>query len=241
MVHPKLNNPPIEEALIDVRVRARPDVTSEQLQAIFDSVADQLPKKEALRTMRARIRLESTQELVQRSSSDNGWLFKSADDLILLQCRLDGMTLNRLRPYSGFVDLFERFRAYWQVYRDVARPQLVTRLALRYINRFQVPAEGVVADYLKYAPGQLSSDLFTTGFTQTTTHAYRDWNGRVNLTTALAPSLHDSATSMIVDIDAYCEDGFADKDLEECFQRLHSAKNEIFFAVVGDRALESFK
>ena len=142
MVHPKLNNPPIEEALIDVRVRARPDVTSEQLEVIYDSVADQLPKKEALRTMRARIRLESTQELVQRSSSDNGWLFKSTDDLLLLQCRLDGMTLNRLRPYSGFADLFERFRAYWHVYRDAARPLLATRLALRYINRFQVPAEG---------------------------------------------------------------------------------------------------
>lgn len=185
--------------------------------------------------------MEKANEPILPTASDNGWLYKSSDGSLLLQCRLDGMTVNKLRPYSSYDELFERFLRYWDVYRAVAKPVQATRLALRYINRFQVPSEGIIDDYLKYAPRPLLPNMFTTGFTQTTTHAFEGWKGRVNLVTALTPSLQHSAASMVVDIDAYCEDGFAEDEMKSCFQQLHAAKNDVFFSVIGDRAMESFQ
>lgn len=241
VAYPKLANPPIQEALVDVRVRSRPSLSSQELDAVYQHVRDELPKKEAIRSVRAHIRLEKADEPMHPTASDNGWLYKSSDESLLLQCRLDGMTVNKLRPYSSYNELFERFRRYWDIYQAVAKPVLATRLALRYINRFQVPSEGIVDHYLKYAPRPFLPDMYTTGFTQATTHAFQNWKGRVNLITALTPSVHDSATSVVVDIDAYCEDGFADDEVENCFQKLHAAKNDVFFSVIGDRAMESFR
>jgi uncharacterized protein (TIGR04255 family) len=216
-------------------------LASEELDAVYEHVRAELPEKEAIKSVRAHFRLERANEPIHPTASDNGWLFKSSDGSLLLQCRLDGMTVNKLRPYSSYNELFEKFRRYWEVYQAVAKPVLATRLALRYINRFQVPSEGIIDDYLKYAPRPFLPNMFTTGFTQATTHAFEGWKGRVNLVTALTPSVHDSATSIVVDIDAYCEDGFAEDEMESCFHQLHAAKNDVFFSVIGDRAMESFR
>ena len=222
-------------------MRSRPNLSSQELDAVYEHVRAELPNKETIKSVRAHIRLEKVSEPIQPTASDNGWLYESSDGSLLLQCRLDGMTINKLRPYSSYNELFERFRRYWEVYQAVAKPVQATRLALRYINRFQVPSEGIIDDYLKYAPRPFLPNMFTTGFTQATSHAFEGWTGRVNLVTALTPSVHDSATSVIVDIDAYCEDGFAEDEMENCFDQLHAAKNDVFFSVIGDRAMESFR
>lgn len=64
-----------------------------------------------------------------------GFQFWDAEKVRVFQARLDGFTYSRLAPYDCWEDLCGEARRLWRQYREFAKPERVSRIAVRYINR----------------------------------------------------------------------------------------------------------
>ena len=103
-----LQNAPITEAIIDFRVKARPDLRAEDFAGVKDQLSNRLPKLEEMRGLQATFQVlkgKGQPPLVQDLGLQ-GYFFKSQDEKVIAQFRIDGFTLNRLRPYTSWEDIF---------------------------------------------------------------------------------------------------------------------------------------
>src|SRR5207249_4682207 len=62
-------------------------------------------------------------------------------------------------PYDSWEAFRAEARRLWKTYRDVARPAKIDRMAVRYVNRLDLPADlRDFKDYLRTVP-EVSGDL----------------------------------------------------------------------------------
>lgn len=242
-----LNNAPITEAIIDFRIKARSDLHAEDFAAVKDEVSKRLPKVEEMRGLQATIQVqkEEGKPLVLQDLGLQGYFFKSGDEKVVAQFRIDGFTFNRLRPYTSWEDIFPQAMELWRRYSEVARPLAVTRLAARYINHVPLPAGAGNFDlYLRAAP-QVPSELpqYISGFlTRVTVHNPED-DIAAHVTQALQTISDTQRLTVILDIDAYKEADFAPDDpaIERTLNQLRMFKNLVFFNSVTEETLRQFE
>ena len=126
----------------------------------------------------------------------------------------------------------------WQLYVDVASPELITKAALRYINHLKVPlpimgfAEYLVAPPI--VPGQLPH--IVTSFLTRVIIVDSAIGAAANITQALD---FISDGNIILDIDVYKQAEFSveGNDAWEMLEKLRDFKNRIFFESVTERTL----
>ena len=242
-----LKNAPITEALIDFRVKARSDVRPEDFAAVKDRVSNRLSKVEEMRGLQATIQLQKGQgqpPLVKELGL-LGYFFKSADEKVVAQFRIDGFTFNRLRPYTSWEDIFPQAMNFWRLYSDSAKPVAVIRLAVRYINHIPLPPGGEkFENYLRAAP-QVPPELpqYVSSFlTRVTLHNPEDAIA-AHVTQALQLTGDAQRLTVILDIDAHKEGEFSVEDpaIERTLNQLRAFKNLIFFNSVTEETLMQFE
>lgn len=177
--------------------------------------------------------------------SPQGFMFKSADGQRIVQVRQDGFTFNWLRPYDRWESLRDEARVHWNRYRDTFRPEEVTRLGLRYINRIELPLPLTdFRDYVKTAPD------IAAGMPQGVSALFMRLEIPDNerrllaiVTETLQPSVDDDTRIPIIfDIDVVRPGKFEPSEpLWETLEQMHEYKNEIFFASMTERAKEMFR
>ena len=245
-----LQNAPITEAIIDFRVKARPDLRAEDFGAVKDRLAARLPKVEERRGLQARIELlkakgEQPGPPLVQDLGLQGYFFRSQDEKIIAQFRIDGFTLNRLRPYTSWEDIFPQAMELWRLYLRVAKPIAVIRPAVRYINHIPLPSgTEKFENYLRAAPA-IPPELpqYVSSFlTRVTIHNPED-HVAAHVTQALQPTTDMQRLTVILDIDAYKEAELSVEDpaIERIFMQLRAFKNMIFFNSLTDQALRQFE
>src|SRR5262245_61063091 len=140
MAWPRLKNAPITEALLDIRAELPPDTTLAALAPFYDLVRDRYPQREERRVDQIEVRLDpvgGTQ--FSRTGAATGLLMRALSNEKAVQARLDGFTFNKLRPYESWELLRDEAMELWQTYVRVASPTRVHRVALRFINRLELP------------------------------------------------------------------------------------------------------
>ncbi|MBI2090154.1 MAG: TIGR04255 family protein [Deltaproteobacteria bacterium] len=242
-----LQNAPITEAIIDFRVKARADLCAEDFAGVKDQLSNRLPKLEEMRGLQATFQVlkgKGQPPLVQDLGLQ-GYFFKSQDEKVIAQFRIDGFTLNRLRPYTSWEDIFPQAMELWRVYLWVAKPAAVIRLAVRYINHIPLPpGTEKFENYLRAAP-VIPPELpqYVSSFlTRVTIHNPED-HVAAHVTQALQPTTDVQRLTVILDIDAYKEAEFLPEDpaIERTFMQLRAFKNMIFFNSLTDQALRHFE
>src|SRR3989338_2990647 len=248
-----LQNAPIAEAIIDFRVKARPELRAEDVGAVKDRLAARLPKVEERRGLQARIELlkakgEKPGPPLVQDLGLQGYFFKSQDEKVIAQFRIDGFTLNRLRPYTSWEDIFPQAMELWRLYLEVAKPPkplAVMRLAVRYINHIPLPSgTEKFENYLRAAPA-IPPELpqYVSSFlTRVTIHNPEDYVA-AHVTQALQPTTDVQRLTVILDTDAYKEAELSVEDpaIERIFMQLRAFKNMIFFNSLTDQALRQFE
>ena len=84
--------------------------------------------------------------------------FQREDGSALVQVGPDNLTINHLTPYSGWPGYRDMIAGTLSAYRGIAAPQGLSRIALRYVNRINIPARlmgefGVeIGDYVLAQP-----------------------------------------------------------------------------------------
>lgn len=173
-------------------------------------------------------------------SKPTGIVFVSPDEKQVTQAHLDGFTFSRLAPYGNWATFRDEARKWWLAYRELVTPATIVRLAVRYVNRFDIPLPQVeLKDYFRTSP-EISPDLpqIMDGFFFQVAIAFPEIHSRVLLSETIVPPAAADTTSIVLDIDLYRESDVPDdeRNIWDFFEVLHEKKNSIFEACITDAA-----
>jgi uncharacterized protein (TIGR04255 family) len=141
---------PITEALIDIRLALIPGRTVDSLLPIREQIASNYPKQNKTLKIEGRFGLDQT---ASQQQTLTGFRFDSADGKYVLQTRVDGFTFSRLAPYEHWEPFEQEARRLWTIYRQYADPVNCIRVAVRYINRIDLPTvPSEMKDYFETYP-----------------------------------------------------------------------------------------
>lgn len=149
---PHYKNAPIREAVIDIKVELSPDIDLEKLRAIHRQIVTDYPREETRHLSEGLFQFAPE---VRATAQQKPWavLFWNAPNNQIVQARLDGFSFSRLEPYEDFDHLKTEARRLWDIYREVALPTKIRRVAIRYINQLELPGNRVdPEDYMNAYP-----------------------------------------------------------------------------------------
>lgn len=243
--YPHLARAPIVEAVLDVRTVLAPDVRVESFRELSPELRAEYPGETTQHGVAARFSISGAEARVDQAPEWlRGYTFRSADDLYRIQFRQDGFTMNRLNPYTDWDDVARRARTAWAEFARLAAPRAVTRVALRYVNRFELSLPVEISDYLVSAPElppKVPQDL--SAFLWRWVVGDEATGAMCNLIQASEPVAEARSIGILLDIDCFMAESIEpDEDL--VFGRLaqlRRLKNRIFFGSLTPKALEMFK
>lgn len=240
---PHLRNAPIVEAVIDFRVLQAEGSASDVFADLGGVIGDGYRERSVIQSIQGRFGLDRGQVVNQTTLNPAiGWQYRA--DTFVAQFRIDGFTFSKLKPYTTWEEVsLEAFRL-WDVYKRLAKPEQVARIAVRYINRLMLPAPVELGQYLE-APPLLPAPIPQTirGFLSRLVVTDTDRNASATIVQALEEaSLDPSMIPLLLDIDAYEEVVLAPDDptMPALFEQLRALKNEIFYASITERTVEIY-
>ena len=235
-----LTHAPITEALIDIKVKLPPDFDVTQLKSIHTLISKEYPKEQELRKKRFEFKVKP--DSVEASPSYiHGYRYISTDKERIVQARLNGFTFSKLKPYKSWEHLRDEAHRLWSEYVKLFRPKLITRVAVRYINRLEIPFLPK-RDFKYYltAPPEVPKELpqEVSGFL-TRIVIPMPLDTTAIIAQAMEPIKDPKILPIILDIDVFKGAKLnTDRDAWDALERFHDLKNDIFFSSVTKKALE---
>lgn len=237
-------NAPITEAIIDLRVELPETVKVADLEKVHAEEKAAYPTKKNRNLVIGQMQF-GEQVAAATSSKHVGFLFTSKDEKQILQARLDGFTMSRLAPYERWESLRDEARRLWDVYRSFAKPTKVTRLAVRYINRLDLPLPVPdLKEYLRTVP-EVSPDLpqDLAGYFLHLRIPMNDIKSTLLVNQTIIEPSGPNVVSVVIDNDLYRDaDVPQDEDaVWAFFEELRFRKNDVFESSITERTRELFK
>lgn len=240
-------NAPITEALLDIRVQLPEEVDIRKLEAFHDSIKERFPEKKQRRSVEVKIPIlpESASSTLPVSGGPDGYLFRSPNENKIVQARLDGFTFNKLKPYEDWRTFSSEAHIFWNMYSKQFNPKRITRIALRYINRIEVPLP--IKDFKEYI---LTNPEVAPKLPQSLTHFFMqivmpnpEIGANAIITQTMDKSTESQKLPLILDIDVFKDAVYVDnkEEIWNDFENLRVFKNEIFFNSITEKTKELFK
>jgi uncharacterized protein (TIGR04255 family) len=235
---------PITEALIDIQFKG-PAVSPDELVALQEQEAAYFPEKKPtyVASLKLDQRAGEMPAFGEQTASQTGWAFIADDKLRVWQISPGAFTFSRLAPYQSWEPFRDEARRLWDLTRTVLKPETFTRIALRYINRIELPLP--FADFKEYLltvpevaptlPQALSNFFMQLQIPQV------DIQAMLILNQQLLPHVLQAAQPMIVpvllDIDLFKETDLPQNEegVWNLLEQLHSKKNETFEGCITDK------
>lgn len=238
-----LANAPIREALVDIAARVPVETSLDLLGSLHSTIASQFPRRTEIRT--AEVEVDVAKETNKFIKTPIGWAFSTEDNKRVVQFRTNGFTFNWLRPYTNWEDLRVNAERMWQLYADTVKPEVISRLAVRYINQLELPlpmndfAEFITAqpNIPKALPQKVGSF-----FTRVAIHDDQTGCGAV-ITQVFEGLVDPKVFPLILDIDASKLVSLKRDDPEvwSILGQLRDMKNNIFFESLTEEAVRLFE
>ena len=235
-------NAPITEAVIDIRVEPSPGFSADDLKNV--SAGADYPTISPQHISVGQIQRGHSPSATA-SSQHSGFVYKSSNSKQILQAQIGGFTFSRLAPYQRWELFRTEAKRLWAAYRSIAKPISVSRIAVRYINRINIPLPlHDFKDYLRTVP-EVSPDLpqRLSGYLMQLAMPLEDIRGRGLITETIIPPPNPNLVSILLDIDVYVPSTLpSDSELMwEIFDKLRDKKNLVFNACLTAKAKELFK
>lgn len=235
---------PITEAVIDLRVTLPQGATLAALAAVHTSIAADYPNQEALLVVQGEMTAGASVGATA-SQTQIGFGYASGDRKQIVQARLDGFSFSRLAPYEHWERFRDEAKRLWKIYQAAIHPTLINRLAVRYINRLDLPLPiKDFKDYLRVFP-EVPSDLSKSlsGYFMQLQIPKPEVEATLLLNQAIIPTSSDSVVSVLLDIDLF---RLFDVSVEEMtfwniLESLHEKTDQIFEACITDETRELIK
>jgi len=234
---------PITEAVIDIQCTG-----GLGLVALEKVNAQELnyPSTNQLITARGQMSLGPDASATASARSEAvGFLHRSEDGLQIYQARVNGFTFSRLAEYTSWSEVSREARRLWDKYRELSAPDCVSRIALRYINRLDIPLPlDDFSRYLRTAP-QLSDDLpqGLSGYFMQLHVPLSDARTTCVITETIIEPSKPNTVAVVLDIDVFRTSELPQDDalLWEQMEQLRREKNRIFEACITDEMRRLFQ
>jgi uncharacterized protein (TIGR04255 family) len=240
-----LERPPINEALVDLRFLSDQRIDIEVLKPLRERLQQRFPKVDERNQFAAEFRVEAG-KLLSPNVRDLGrglWM-TSSDGSRIVQFRPDGFTFNNvgLGSYLGGDALLEQSLECWSMFAEITRATTVTRIALRYLNRLDLPLRpGDEFRQFLTAPPELpeGAPQSVSGFLSRVV-SHDDAGATVVVTQKL--DTVESPVPVIVDVEAFFTGDFGidAESLRTRLETLRRVKNETFFALITEEAVKLY-
>ena len=241
MIYP---NAPIREAVFDIRVDRLNIKQIEDLAVFKDLVKDNFPIEKKRHNVTGLIQFSADKPVESAAHSDlTGYVFISEDQTRQLQVRVDGITLNILKPYENWETHFEQFLKMWEIYKKLFSPNNVIRIASRFINKIEIPLPfNDFQEYILNMPPipNCLPQTFATFFMQIQVPCNDSYRNAI-ITETIEPII-DFKLPFILDIDVFQELNVQNStdSIVANFDELRKVKNEIFESCITDKTRKLF-
>jgi uncharacterized protein (TIGR04255 family) len=241
-VQKRYSRAPITEALIDFQVELPSEVALNALADMHSQVRIDYPTCQDFVHVQGQM-LTEPEVTATASKSHIGYRFLSDSEKQIILARLDGLTFSRLAPYDCWDTFRDEARRVWEIYRTLTYPKNITRLAVRYINRLDLPLPlEDLKEYLRTVP-EVSPDLSPqglSGYFMQLQIPQENSGGILVLNEAIIQPYETDVVSVLLDIDLSQTGNLPndDEELWDFLEHLHTRKNQVFEACITDRTRE---
>ena len=243
MKHHRYKYAPITEAIIDFRVELAPDYPVERLKKVNEGLESNYPNVNDLYENVGQMQF-GPHPSVEARSKHSGFLFANSENTLLYQSRINGFTTSHLAPYENWNSFQTVARSLWELYRSQTKPSKITRLAVRYINRIDIPLplrnfEDYLRTFLTLSP-ELPQEI--NRFFINLLLPLDEINGYVQINETIMEPSNPNVVSIVLDIDVFRTNDVPtdENSIWNLFEVLHHAKNDVFEACITDNARELF-
>ena len=240
--HPHYSRAPITEATIDLAVDSADVADISRLAEFNTSVKANYPDVQPIYESEFRFQVGG-QPLAENTQQHIGFRLTSKDRKQVILARVGGFALSLLPPYDNWEPFRDQARVLWNEYKSVMDPKAVTRIAVRYINRLDIPSASIeLGEFLRTVP-ELSPDMPQTllEYFMRLVVPVEDVVARAIINQALVlPPPQPDTTSIVLDIDLFRDTDIPqDEDsIWSLFERLRDHKNDIFNACLTAKTKE---
>jgi uncharacterized protein (TIGR04255 family) len=235
-----LSRPPIVEALMNFQANAAPRWNPEKLRPVLSGLWPAHTVVEELRLMEIQMRpAEKQSESTVTMGQLQGFIFRSPSELTVHQARRDGYAFSRLAPYEDWNSFETQALRGWADYQSILEPEELHAVTVRFINRMIFPAEGMrLSRYFTTHPCAPPESGWTIyGFTHQTLYA-------LDSPCVVRATIASEATpfSFILDIEIFLREPFSalERGLNEILREMHDLKNQAFFRLLTNEAVERY-
>ncbi|PJE03036.1 MAG: hypothetical protein CK427_06180 [Leptospira sp.] len=237
-------NPPIEEAIFDVKVENLNISSIEDLELFHGFIKDDYPKKKKNFSFTSSISLDTKNKVGSQTNSDLiGFVFLNESENEQIQLRLDGFTFNIVKSYKNWDIHFSKFLDHWSRYNELFKPNRIAAIATRYINKInlQIPFRNF-EEYLTIIPSIPASlpQSFANFYLQM--HIPCSDNIRQCVMSEYLGPLNEGKLPIFLDINVFQDNKIENsiKDFELNFNEIRKIKNEIFESCITQKTRELF-
>ena len=244
--------PPIVEAVINIQVTYPEGLTELLLEKVDASFSSRFKHK--VRISGADVTWAAALSAVTHTSVTTnrmmGLRFANQENNRILQIRPEGFAFSHLTPYSTWEELRSEALPFWQEFLEICQPTAVTRIAVRFINRLQLPQSSPekgahLENFLTFCPNVPDEFEIVTGFMSQVQLPLPELAGQRPLalvTVASQPPTIPEMELSVLDIDVFETVHWDPREpkIWEELEKMRVIKNRIFESALTDRMKETF-
>lgn len=144
----RFKKPPIKEAIIEIKVKPLNISFLDSLEQI-KGIKKLFPNKKTIYSGSFKFKIDKLKNpLVQEPiSSIHGYRYETKIGDKVVQYKLDGMAFSLINNYKSWELFIAQAQDLWKEYIGCVKPELVTRISCRFINRIPIATD---LDFSKY-------------------------------------------------------------------------------------------
>ncbi|MBI4488294.1 MAG: TIGR04255 family protein [Deltaproteobacteria bacterium] len=198
------NKPPVVEAVCEFRFNApQPwDWTIPGL--IYEKIRAEFPKKRHQNVLEVAMQPGEGKVSQEIKGGIAKMQFLREDESALVQVGPNVLSVNHLRPYPNWPTVKALIIKHLQIYQEVANPESLIRIGLRYVNRIDMPKDNfTLEDYFRALPQlpEVTPQIFAS-FVLRVEIPYEDLKGRLTFVFGTAPVKTENPSFML-DLDMF--------------------------------------
>ncbi|MCC6423000.1 MAG: TIGR04255 family protein [Phycisphaerales bacterium] len=241
---------PITEAVLDIRFGEGLAPSFEGLARFVEVVKADYPQAKKVGEVRAELRADlgtaEAPRFTQTAATEPlGYQCISEDRKQIVQPRINGFVFSRLRPYDRWSTFKAEARRLFDLYISEFGKRSIQRVAIRTINRLDIPGQKVdLKEWIRTGPEVspvLSQEL--AGFFMQLHLPCHDVKAHCIINETLVSPEVPNATAVILDIDLFRVDDIPQEPgpFWALMDQLRDKKNDIFLGCITEKMKETFK
>jgi uncharacterized protein (TIGR04255 family) len=221
---------PLEFSLVETKLQ----------EAVKDLLPDRVEKKNFS------VIIKQIEGSFNSESLESGGLIQFSDPIgnRMIQIGSKLLAINQLKPYTSWDDFFPFTMTMLNKYLAISKQQSLTKATIRYINRIDIPSDGItIGDYFKLGittPNSLSKNIVN--FALKTDHLYNSQNDCLQLSLNIVPGPNDQTVSFVFDTNYFIlkPQSNALAQIEDWLNKGHDLLDQVFDECLTEKCKNLF-